>query len=64
MLPNTVSTMASAAFFVRPATWATSSTSAAFVNVPSVTGRSLSPAGRGSGARRGRSLARRQPAPR
>ena len=41
MLPNTVSTMTSARFFVRPATWATCSTSAAFVRLPSVTGWSI-----------------------
>ena len=40
MLPNRVSTMISARFFVRPAAWATSSTSAAFVRLPPVMGSS------------------------
>ena len=38
MVPNTVSTMTSARFFVRSPTSATSSTSPAFVSVPPVTG--------------------------
>ena len=38
MVPNTVSTMTSARFFVRSPTSATSSTSAAFVSVPPVAG--------------------------
>ena len=41
MLPNTVSTMISARFFVRPVASATCSTSAAFVRLPSVTGWSI-----------------------
>ncbi len=38
MVPNTVSTITSARFFVRSPTSATSSTSATFVSVPPVTG--------------------------
>ncbi len=48
MLSNRVSTMISARFFVRPAVSATSSTSAAFVRVPSDTGRAWQPARAGA----------------